>query len=174
MAPRSKVSQLPPEIKEWLDAELVRRGFSDYVQLAADLKLRGADISKSAVHNYASQFEKRLGQLKMAGEQARALVEASPDDEDNMGAALLRLTQEKCFALLMELDLKSDEIDVHKLFKNISELGKASVTVKKWQADAKVKAAAVADEIGKQAKSMGATDEVIKTWRDKVMGVVGK
>lgn len=40
MAPRSKVHSLPPELKEWLDAELVRRGFGDYVQLAADLKAR--------------------------------------------------------------------------------------------------------------------------------------
>ena len=40
MAPRSKVHSLPPELKEWLDAELVKRGFGDYVQLAADLKTR--------------------------------------------------------------------------------------------------------------------------------------
>ena len=38
MAPRSKVHTLPPELKEWLDGELVARGFGDYVQLAADLK----------------------------------------------------------------------------------------------------------------------------------------
>ena len=41
MAPRSKVHTLPPELKEWLDGELVARGFGDYVQLAADLKARG-------------------------------------------------------------------------------------------------------------------------------------
>lgn len=32
MPRRSSVHALPPELKEWLDAELVRRGFGDYVQ----------------------------------------------------------------------------------------------------------------------------------------------
>ena len=32
MPPRNKVHSLPPELKQWLDGELVRRGFSDYVQ----------------------------------------------------------------------------------------------------------------------------------------------
>lgn len=54
MAPRSKVHSLPPELKEWLDAELVKRGFGDYVQLAADLKARGAEVSKSALQRYGS------------------------------------------------------------------------------------------------------------------------
>lgn len=91
MARRSKVHSLPPELKEWLDAELVRRGFGDYVQLAADLKERGAELSKSALQRYGSPFEQRLAQLKMASEQAKALVDSAPDDEDKLGAAAATL-----------------------------------------------------------------------------------
>ena len=140
MAPRSKVHSLPPELKEWLDAELVKRGFGDYVQLAADLKARGADVSKSALQRYGSPFEQRMAQLKMASEQARALVDAAPDDEDKLGSAVVRMTQEKIFNLLMELDIKSEDVDVNKLFKNAAEIGKASVAHKRFGMEARAAA----------------------------------
>ena len=131
MPPRNKVLTLPPELKEWLDAELVKRGFGDYVQLAVDLKARGAEVSKSALQRYGSPFEKRLAQLKMASEQAKALVDSAPDDEDKLGAAVVRLAQEKIFTVLMDLDVDARDIDVNKLFKNAAEIGKASVTQKR-------------------------------------------
>ena len=137
MAPRSKVHSLPPEMKEWLDAEPVKRGFGDYVQLAADLKARGADVSKSALQRYGSPFEQRMAQLKMASEQARALVDAAPDEEDKLGSAVVRMTQEKIFNLLMELDIKAEDVDVNKLFKNAAEIGKASVTHKRFSMEAR-------------------------------------
>ena len=132
MAPRSKVHSLPPELKEWLDAELVRRGFGDYVQLAADLKARGADVSKSSLQRYGSPFERSLAKVKMASEQARAIVDAAPDDEDKLGSAVVRVTQEKILNLLMDIDIDADDVDVNKLFKNAAEIGKASVTQKKF------------------------------------------
>lgn len=137
MPRRSKVHELPPELKEWLDAELVKRGFGDYVQLAADLKTRGADISKSALQRYGSPFEQRMAQLKMASEQARALVDAAPDEEDKLGAAVVRMTQEKIFNLLMELEINAEDVDVNKLFKNAAEIGKASVTQKRFSMEAR-------------------------------------
>ena len=137
MPRRSKVHALPPELKEWLDAELVKRGFGDYVQLAVDLKARGADVSKSALQRYGSPFEQRMAQLKMASEQARALVDAAPDEEDKLGAAVVRMTQEKIFSLLMELEINAEDVDVNKLFKNAAEIGKASVTQKKFTMEAR-------------------------------------
>ena len=131
MPRRSKVLALPPELKEWLDEQLVLRGFADYVQLAADLKARGGDVSKSALQRYGSPFEERLAKLKMATEQARAMVDAAPDDEDALGAAVVRLTQERIFGVLMELDISPDMVDVNKLFRNAAEIGKASVTQKR-------------------------------------------
>ena len=132
MPPRSKVLSLPPELKEWLDNELMARGFGDYVQLAADLKKRGADVSKSALQRYGSPFEQRMAQLKMASDQARALVDAAPDEEDKLGAAVVRMTQERIFSLLMELEINPADVDINKLFKNAAEIGKASVTQKKF------------------------------------------
>jgi hypothetical protein len=137
MAPRSKVLLLTPQLKEWLDDEMVRRGFSDYEQLAKDLKQRGAEVSKSALHRYGSSFEKRMAQLKSSVEQARALVEAAPDDADALGGAVLRMTQEKVLTLLMELDIDPETVDVNKLLKNAAEITRASAAHKKFSLEAR-------------------------------------
>lgn len=174
MPAKSKVTSLPPEMKAWLDAELVRRGFQDYVQLAADLKAKGEDVSKSALHRYGSKFEERMAILRITTEQARAVVAASPDDEGAMNEALIRLTQDTLFGILVDLKVDPKKVDVTKLTRAVAELARGSVTQKKWQTEVRSRAAAVADQIGKEAKRMGASDEVIQTWREKVLGVASK
>lgn len=137
MPRRNKVLSLPPQLKEWLDAELIRRGFSDYDQLAADLRARGADVSASGLQRYGSPFEKAMALSKVAAEQARALVDATPDDQDKLGAAVIRVTQQKILNLLMETDIDPENVDVNKLFKNAAEIGKASATHKKFSLEAR-------------------------------------
>ncbi len=180
MPRRSKVHALPPELKEWLDAELVKRGFGDYVQLAFDLKARGADVSKSSLQRYGSPFEQRMAQLKMAGEQARALVDAAPDEEDKLGAAVVRMTQEKIFSLLMELEINPKDVDVNKLFKNAAEIGKASVTQKRFgmEARAAIEAEARRKLLEEQeaslqdvARAQGMDEAQVQFWRRKFLGI---
>lgn len=129
MPPRSKIHQLPAEVKAWLDSTLAENNFSGYEQLADELAARGYDISKSAVHRYGQDFEARLSALKMASEQARAVVQAAPDDEGNVNEALMRLVQEHLFKMLMAEDGK---FDLPKMAKAVAELGRASVTQKKF------------------------------------------
>ena len=47
------------------------------------------------------------------------------------------MTQEKIFNLLMELDINPEEVDVNKLFKNAAEIGKASVSQKRFSMEAR-------------------------------------
>lgn len=180
MPRRSKVHALPPELKEWLDAELIKRGFGDYAQLAADLKARGADISASGLQRYGSPFEQRMAQLKMSNEQARALVDAAPDDEDKLGAAVIRLTQERIFNLLVELELNPADVDVNKLFKNAAEIGKASVTQKRFSMEARAAIEEAARKklleeqkanLEKIAKTQGMGQEQLDFWIKDFLGV---
>lgn len=171
MPPRSKVHSLPAELKEWLDNELMARGFSNYEQLAADLKARGADVSRSALQRYGSPFEKKLAQLKLAGEQARALVDAAPDEEDKLGAAVIRMTQEKIFNLLMNLDIDPEEVDVNKLFKNAAEIGKASVSQKRFSSEVRARAEAAAANVEKIAKKGGLSAESVEQLRREILGI---
>lgn len=178
MAPRSKVHKLPLELKEWLDNELIARGFGDYVQLAADLKARGAEVSKSALQRYGSPFEQRMAQLKMASEQARALVDAAPDEEDKLGAAVVRMTQERIFNLLMELEVDPEKVDINKLFKNAAEIGKASVTHKRFSMEARAAIEAEArrkllDEQKAKLEAMGHKSGVTQETKQAIREALG-
>lgn len=170
MPPRSKVATLPAEVKAWLDQALAENNFSDYEALAQELTERGYAISKSALHRYGQNFEERLSALKMASEQARAVVAAAPDEEGAVNEALMRLVQEHLFKLLMT---EGDQIDLPKIAKAVAELGKASIAQKKWQAEVRAKAEAAATEVEKIAKKGGLDAETVAEIRREILGVAG-
>jgi hypothetical protein len=172
MPPRSKVEQLPPEIKAWLDQALVQSNFSQYELLSAELKKRGCEISKTGLHRYGQDFEERLKTLRMVTEQARAVVQAAPDDDGAVNDALVRLTQEKMFGILMELEVDPTSIDLTKLARAVAELGKASVAQKRWQIEARKSALAeAAKEAGIAAKSVGLTDDAVEQIKRRILGI---
>lgn len=140
----STIEILPAPVKAWLDKALVEQNFSGYQALEAAMRERGYAISKSAIHRYGKTFEKRLSALKMATEQARAIVEGAPDDEGKFSEALMRLAQEKLFGVLMEFEPDPDKpMNLGALAKAAAELGRATVTQKKWAAEVREKMDAV-------------------------------
>lgn len=141
MPQRAAVEQLPPEVKAWLDKALAEGGFAGYQLLAEELKSRGFEISKSAVHRYGQKFAERLAALKVASEQARAIVDAAPDTEGAINEALMRLVQEKLFSVLQDLEVNPEKLNLASLARSIAELGRASVSQKKF-----------ADEVRKQER----------------------
>ncbi|WP_447588663.1 DUF3486 family protein [Aquipseudomonas campi] len=170
MPPRSKVTLLPPEVKAWLDQALVENNFSGYEQLSAELAGRGYDIKKSALGEYGKSFEERLANLKMASEQAKAMVAAAPDDEGAVNEALIRLVQENIYVSLMARDGK---IAPEKAAKAVSELSRASIVQKKWQAEYREKAEAAAAKVEKIAKKGGLNADTIAEIRREILGVAG-
>jgi hypothetical protein len=172
MPRRSKVEQLPPEIKAWLDQALVQSNFSQYELLSAELKKRGCEISKTGLHRYGQDFEERLKTLRLVTEQARAVVQASPDEDGAVNDALVRLTQEKMFGILMEINVDPDSVDLAKLARAVAELGKASVAQKRWQMEARKSALAeAAKEAGIAAKSVGLTDDAVEQIKRRILGI---
>lgn len=168
MPPRGKVAQLPPELKAWLDQALVENNFSGYEALSAALAERGISIGKSALHAYGQSFEDRLSALRMASEQARAVVAAAPDEEGAVNEALMRLVQEHLFKLLMA---DGDQIDLPKVAKAVAELGRASVVQKKWQAEVRERAEAAANAVEKIAKRGGLSADTREEMRREILGV---
>lgn len=168
MPPRSKVASLPKSVKTWFDKALVENNFSDYEALAEELASRGFSISKSALHRYGQDFESKLSALKMASEQARAVVAAAPDEEGAVNEALMRLVQEHLFKLLMT---DGDKMDLPKVAKAVAELGKASVVQKKWQAEFREKAEAAASRIEKIAKKGGLNQATVDEIRREILGM---
>ncbi|MGL5306169.1 MAG: DUF3486 family protein [Aeromonas veronii] len=168
MPPRSKVSKLPPEVKAWLDKALVEGSFSDYRGLEDQLSALGFPINRSSLCTYGQEFGERLSAIKMATEQARAVVESVPDDEGAVNEALMRLVQEHLFKLLMA---EEGNFDLPKIARAVAELGKASVVQKKWQAEVRAKLEDAAQKVEQIAKKGGMSSDVINTIRKEILGV---
>ncbi|MDR1276174.1 MAG: DUF3486 family protein [Candidatus Accumulibacter sp.] len=172
MPRRSKVEGLPPEVKAWLDQALVENNFSQYELLSAELAERGFEIGKSGLHRYGQAFEERLKTLRVVTEQARAVVQAAPDEDGAVNDALVRLTQEKMFSILMEMNVDPDAVDLPKLARAVAELGKASVAQKRWQAEARKQALIdAAKEAGEAAKGVGLTDDAVVQIQNRILGI---
>ncbi|WP_293766381.1 DUF3486 family protein [uncultured Aquitalea sp.] len=168
MPPRSKVAQLPAEVKAWLDEALIDNNFSGYQQLEEELAARGFKVSKSALGRYGQEFEDRLSALRMSSEQARAVVQAAPDEEGAVNEALMRLVQDHLFKLLMA---EGGKVDLPKVARAVAELGRASVTQKKWQAEVREKTRAAAEAVATVAKKGGLSADAVDTIRREILGI---
>jgi hypothetical protein len=142
MPPRSKVDLLPEDVRQALEQRLIAQAFSGYEALEAWLEEKGFEIAKSTLHRWGSRFEERVASLKMATDQAKAIVAASPDDEGAMTDALLRLVQEKLFSIMMELEVDPKKVNLGSLAKSIAQLGRASIAQKKHMVEMRTKIAA--------------------------------
>lgn len=175
MPQRSSIQSLPEEVKGELDRRLVGGGFAGYRELAEWLAGAGFEISKSSLHRYGQQFEERLGLVKIATEQARAIADEARDDEGAMNDALIRLVQQKAFDVLMALESEqaAEDTDLVGLGMMVSKLGQAAVAQKKWQDQVRRRAEAAADRAEAVARKGGLSPEAVRTIRQEILGVAG-
>lgn len=172
MPPRSKVEALPDEVREELNRRLVGSAFSDYEAHAAWLAERGFEIRKSSIHRYGAKFEDKCVALKMVTEQARAIVAESPDDDNAVNEALIRLAQEKTFGVLMDMEIDPDQVQLPKLIRSIADMGRASVQQKKYQAETRKAALEdAATKVDKVGKAKGVSKETIELFRREILGI---
>ena len=124
MPPRSKIATiLSSADKAELDKRLIENSFSDYTELTTWLQDRGYEISRSAVGRYGKEFKEVYEGLQQSMEQARAIVEANPDDENALSDAILRVTQNKAFQAVLK-----EDGDLKELSLVVSRLARASVS----------------------------------------------
>tara|TARA_R110002096_G_scaffold172484_7_gene346192 strand:- start:5277 stop:5843 length:567 start_codon:yes stop_codon:yes gene_type:complete len=182
MPPRSKIIDLPDDLRDELNERLINNGFSNYVALSewlnAELEQRDMElrVSKNAVWRHGEKFEERLSSLKMATEQAKALTEAAPDDEGAMSDALIRMVQEKIFNILVNVgtdDVK--KINLANLTKSIAQLTRATVRQKEWMVEIREKLekskASTAEEAAGFAVKAGLSDEDADILKAKILGI---
>lgn len=172
MPSRNKVLGLPTEVKQELDRRLVASGFQGYDALAAWLLEQGYEISRSSVHRYGKEFGERLAMLRVATEQAKAIVEEMGDDAGAMGEALTAVAQEKAFQVLMELSLEeASDVNFDKLLAGIARINSAAVQQKKWRADVLKRAEAVVAEVEEMVEGGGLSDDAAAQLRAKILGI---
>lgn len=171
MAARSKILQLPEDVRKRLESMLIANNFSDYDGLAQWLLEQGFEIHRSSVYRFGSAFEDRVRALKSSTDQARAIVEASPDDDGAMNEALMRLTQQMTFDLLMQLNVDPETIEFPKLVRAISDMNRSSVALKKYRDEMREKVAAAARAVGDVAKRRGMSAEAVDEIRREILGI---
>jgi len=171
MPQRLKVLSLPENIKKELDKKLIDGGFSGYEALSSWLSEKGYEISKSALHRYGTEFEQRLAALKIATEQARAIVDVVGDEEGSMNEALIRLIQQEAFNVLVKLNEEDKNAILPKLGIMVAKLSKASVDQKKWVQELRKKTEKAAENVEK--KLSGAIDpDTLKKIKEEIYGIV--
>lgn len=171
MPPRSKVGQLPEDVRQALEQQLIANGFSDYEALAAWLREQGFAISKSSLHRFGSTFEDRCAGLRVATQQAKAIVEASPDDEGAMAEALMRLMQEKLFTILLDMEVDPANVNIGAVAKALAPIARASIALKKYSSEVRDRARAAADAVDRIAASGGLTPDGVKLLREEILGI---
>lgn len=171
MPPRSKVELLPDAVLAELNERLVKGRFSGYVQLSQWLKDKGYEIGKSALGQYGKNFEEQLSALRLASEQAAAVVKAAPDEAGEMAEALTRLVQHKLFAILRDLDIDPKKINVASITRAVAELARASITQKKYAESVREKSKAAAATVEKIAKKGGLSKSAVAEIRSQILGI---
>ena len=136
---RSKVSALPAEIRKYLDGVLIEGNFSGYAALEADLAARGFAISKSSIHRYGANLERRIQAIKASTEAAIMINDAAPDDEDKLSGAVISMIQSEIFNTILQFQEANDAEPEQRVkllsaaAKNVATLTRASVGRKRWQ-----------------------------------------
>lgn len=141
MPPRSKIYDLPQELRDELNERLVSNGFQDYEGLTSWLAENGFKLSRSAVHRYGSalqeEFDEAMGAVRKSTEMAKAWAES---DEDAQGA-LMGATSQMVQHQLMQitLALSRAEHEPEKAAKHMAtvshamaDLGRMTINQKKW------------------------------------------
>lgn len=172
MPARSKITQLPDEIRAELERRLITGGFSDYSALEQWLRDQGYEISRSAIHRFGQDFEAKCEAIRIATEQAKTIVSVVGDDEGSMNEALIRLIQQLSFDVLV----KNQDADIAALLPKmgvmVAKLSKASVDQKKWMAEVRSKARDTAEEVVREVKKSGLSEETAEEIRKKILGIV--
>jgi hypothetical protein len=178
VAQRSKITRLPGEVRDWLNATLAENNFSGYEQLECELRERGFTIGKSSIHRYGANLERKLSAIKASTEAARLIAQGAPDDADQRSAAVIAMIQTEVFEVLValqEADAASDPMARAKLLstvaKNVATLSRASVAQKKHEIAIRAKTQATADRVASLAKKGGLSAPTVETIKREILGI---
>lgn len=181
---KSSISKLPDEVRRHIEKRLAE-GRMTLDELISDLRVNFPEEalpSRSAVHRYGQKLEKRLSAIRASTEAAKIISEHAGDKEDARSEALTAMIQSELFESIMALQ-EADEMEptervklLAEAAKNIATLTRSSVTLKKYQQEARETARK--ELLAEQEKRLeeitvakGLSDEESAFWRHKFLGV---
>lgn len=154
---------LPPELVEEVNRRIVEG--HTYEEIAGWLRQMGRPVSKSAVQRYGSHYLTTMERLKLARDQARAIIEEAGDLPDT---AMAQAASEIAIQLIMEALMSVNErgpdgLDkkVIEAMKALAQLEKSAVAREKLKFDYRQKAEAMVGGL-KDEDLAGKTPEEIR------------
>jgi hypothetical protein len=173
----SSITQLDPKIKEAVDAA-VREGRASIDQIVELIKTLGGEASRSAVGRYVKTANERMEEYRQAQQMAAVWMDKiGKEPEGDVGRMLLEMLRVVAFKTIGDIENASPEdlMFLGKALKDFAGADKLAVdkeiNIRKLIA---ARAEKAANEIVKEARKIGASEETIQTWRNKVLGVAVK
>jgi hypothetical protein len=183
--PRSKIAQLPPDLREWLHRTFVDRAFGDIEAVTQELnelmKQAGVAISigKSAVGAESQRVRRAQEAIRATTEAAKLIASSSRDDEDSRSEAAMALIQGEMFeALLQSREAESIEDPLERMMAMgkaataVARLSRARVNQARWRSEVEAKAKQAADAVARIAKKGGLTNDQVREIRANILGIV--
>ena len=166
-----KIKSMPRDLKEKFDKVLHDGTMQTSLQLAKWLGDNGFEISRRAVDDYRSNFERRLDSVRLASEQARIVCEQFKDDDAQMQSALMRLVQTQLFEVLAAVKQPPKgraarsgaaqrggatiaPVNITALARSVSGLAKAETEHRRWAERARAGVAEVEKKV-EEARAKG-------------------
>lgn len=184
MPPRSKIAQLPEEIRTWLRQAMIERAFGDIEALTEELnalcKQGGVAISigKSAVGAESQRVRRAQEAIRATTEAARLIADSSADPGDTRSEAALALVQSEVFEVMLKVRELGDTQDhaahlklMANVAKSVATMSRARVNQAKWRDELDARAKAAAERVAKLAKKGGASADTIREIKEHILGI---
>lgn len=190
MARKSSIDRLSSEVKAHIERRLAE-GRMTLDELIAELRSRfpeqaadGELPSRSAVGRYGQKLQQRLAAIKASTEAARMISEHAGDEKDTRSEAVLALIQTEMFDSIISLqEATGDDVDpaermglLSSAAKNIATMTRASIALKKHQAEVAERVAAKLAELEAESQSGNGRrfdPETLRIVREEIYGIVG-
>lgn len=181
MPPRSKIFDLPHELREELNQRLVTNGFQGYEQLASWLSERGYDVSRSSVQRYGrslqDEFEEAMGDVRKTTQMAKAWADSDEDTRGSLMGATSQLVQEQLLRITIALrnaEHEPEKAAAHfaKVSHALADLGRMSLSQKKWAQEVRREAMKeAADKAAEVARRGGLSADLVNDLRRELLGI---
>ena len=181
MPRRSKIYDLPQELRDELNERLVSSGFQDYEGLTAWLEDNGFKLSRSAVHRYGSalqdEFDEAMGAVRKTTQMAKAWSDSDEDTQGALMGATSQMVQEQLMQIT--LALRKAEHEPEKAAKHmatishaLADLGRMTINQKKWALEVRKEVMReAADKAAEVAKRGGLSADVVNDLRRELLGI---
>lgn len=178
MPRRAQIEQLPAAVRRWLDGALVDGNFSGYAQLEDALREKGFQISKSGIHRYGQRLERRLSAIRASTEAAKLLSETVDDESAALSESVVAMIQTDMFNVMVGLQEAGEQEDPEKRMRmlsgaanSVAELVRASVSLKKHQAQVRTRIEQATEAAEQIARKGGLSADAWQEIRREFLGI---